>query len=84
MEFQKTWKTLPVKLRKTIALVIGSTSIVLGALLIVLPGPFTIPFVVFGLMILSLEFVWAESLLVKVKHHAKKTVPRKLRKKKKL
>jgi len=77
MEFQKSWKTLPVKLRKTIVLVIGSTSIVLGALLIVLPGPFTIPFVVFGLMILSLEFVWAESLLVKVKHHAKRSIPRK-------
>ena len=77
MEFQKSWKTLPVKLRKTIVLVIGSTSIVLGALLIVLPGPFTIPFVVFGLMILSLEFVWAESLLIKVKHHAKRSIPRK-------
>ncbi len=82
MKFQKAWKALPVKLRKTVALVIGSTSIVFGALLIVLPGPFTIPFVIFGLMILSLEFVWAESLLIKVKHHAKKTVPRKLRKKK--
>lgn len=77
MEFQKSWKTLPVKLRKIVVLVIGLTSIVLGALLIVLPGPFTIPFVVFGLMILSLEFVWAESLLVKVKHHAKRSIPRK-------
>lgn len=82
MEFQKAWKALPVKLRKTVALVIGSTSIILGAILIVLPGPFTIPFVIFGLMILSLEFVWAESLLIKVKHHAKKTVPRKLRRNK--
>lgn len=77
MKFQKSWKALPANLRKAIALVIGSTSIVLGALLIVLPGPFTIPFVVFGLMILSIEFVWAESLLIKVKHHAKKRIPRK-------
>ena len=82
MNFQKTWKALPAKLRKTIVLVIGSTSILLGALLIILPGPFTIPFIIFGLMVLSLEFVWAESLLIKVKHHAKKTVPRKLRKNK--
>lgn len=81
MEFKKVWGTLPVKLRKTIVLVIGSTLIVFGAVLIVLPGPFTMPFIILGLVILSLEFVWAESLLIKVRHHARKAVPRKLRKK---
>lgn len=82
MEYKKVWRSLPAKVRKTIALVIGLTLITFGAVLVVLPGPFTMPFVILGLVILSLEFVWAESLLVKVRHHARKAVPRKLRKKK--
>ena len=76
----KLWKTLPSSIRKTIVLVIGSTFILLGAALIVLPGPFTMPLVILGLLILAVEFTWAESLLMKAKHHAKKIDPRKLRK----
>ena len=80
MVWRKLWRALPSSVRKTIVLVIGSTSILLGAALIVLPGPFTMPLVILGLVILAVEFTWAESLLVKVKHHAKKIDPRKMRK----
>lgn len=79
MKYGKVWGLLPTKMRKAIAFVIGSTLIILGAVLIVLPGPFTMPLVILGLVNLSLEFVWAESLLAKVRHHAKRAVPRKLR-----
>ncbi|MBI3428632.1 MAG: PGPGW domain-containing protein [Actinobacteria bacterium] len=77
---RKLWKTLPVSLRKTIVLVIGSTLILIGAALIVLPGPFTMPLVILGLVILAVEFTWAESLLIKAKLHVKRIDPRKLRK----
>ena len=53
-----------------------------GGLLIVLPGPFTLPFVFAGLVVLAAEFVWAERVLERTKHHAKKADPRKLFKKK--
>ena len=77
----KGWKLLPAAVRKTIVLVIGSTLIVTGLLLVVLPGPFTLPLVILGLVILALEFAWAESMLIKVKHHRSKINPKKLFKK---
>ena len=63
----KSWKSLPSALRKTIALVIGSTLIITGLLLIVLPGPFTMPLLILGLVVLALEFAWAEAMLIKVR-----------------
>lgn len=83
MQFGKTWKLVPKPLRQLIVLVIGLTLIVIGGLLIVLPGPFTLPFVIAGLVVLAAEFVWAERILERTKHHAKKVDPRKLLKKKK-
>jgi hypothetical protein len=82
MEFGKTWKMVPKPLRQLIVLVIGLTLIVIGGLLIVLPGPFTLPFVFAGLVVLAVEFVWAERILLRTKHHAKKVDPRKFFKKK--
>lgn len=72
---------LPVTVRKTIVFVIGSTLILTGMLLIVLPGPFTLPLVILGLIVLAIEFAWAEILLEKVKAQGKKVDPRKLFKK---
>jgi uncharacterized membrane protein YbaN (DUF454 family) len=69
--------------RRVIVLVIGSTLIGIGLVLIVLPGPFTLPFVIAGLILLAGEFVWAERLLEKTKNQVKKIDPRKLGKKKK-
>jgi hypothetical protein len=74
----KAWKSLPAALRKTIALVIGSTLIVTGLLLIVLPGPFTMPLLVLGLVVLALEFAWAERALIRVRNEGAKLNPKKL------
>ena len=74
----QAWKSLPSALRKTIALVIGSTLIVTGLLLVVLPGPFTMPLFVLGLVVLALEFAWAETMLIRVRHHGAKFNPKKL------
>ena len=82
MQFGKTWKLVPKPVRQLIVLVIGSTLIIIGGLLIVLPGPFTLPFIFAGLVVLAAEFVWAERILVRAKHHVKKADPRKLFKKK--
>jgi hypothetical protein len=80
--FSKTWKLLPQSLRKTIVFLVGSTLIVTGLLLIILPGPFTLPLVVLGLVVLALEFAWAESLLIRVRQQGKKIKLKKLLRKK--
>ncbi len=79
---KKLWLMIPKPLRKIVVLVIGSTLIILGLALIILPGPFTMPLVVLGLVVLALEFAWAESLLIRAKNHAKKLDPRKFKKSK--
>lgn len=80
---KKVWSGLPKPLRQAIVLVIGFTLILIGTILIVLPGPFTMPFVIAGLFVLALEFAWAERILVESKNQAKKIDPRKLFRKKK-
>jgi hypothetical protein len=77
-KFLASWKLLPSSIRKLIVLVFGFTFIFAGILLIVLPGPFTIPLIVFGLFILAAEFAWAETLLHRVKAQGAKLDPRKL------
>jgi hypothetical protein len=49
-------------LLKVLVLVSGSFFILLGLVLVVLPGPLTIPPVLLGLWIWSTEFAWAERL----------------------
>lgn len=80
--FAATWKALPTTIRRTIVSVIGFTLITVGLLLVVLPGPFTLPLVILGLFILALEFAWADRMLDKVKAQGSKVDPRKLFKKK--
>ena len=82
MEIRKAWKGVPKPVRQVVALVIGGTLVIVGGFLIVLPGPFTIPFVFAGLLILAGEFVWAQRFLERAKIEAKKADPRKLFKKK--
>jgi len=77
---KRLWTLIPITLRKIVVLVIGSTLIILGLALIILPGPFTMPLVVLGLVVLALEFAWAESSLIRAKNHAKKLDPRKIKK----
>jgi hypothetical protein len=83
VEYKKLWRGLPTPVRKLIVIVIGFTLIAIGGVLIILPGPFTLPPVIAGLFILALEFTWARSLLNKAQESAKKVDPRKLSKLKK-
>ena len=83
MEYRKIWRVVPTPVRKLIVMVIGFTLIAIGGVLIILPGPFTLPFVIGGLFILAIEFTWARSLLTKAQESAKKVDPRKLSKLKK-
>jgi len=55
--------------RRLAVLVIGSTVLLVGVVLLVLPGPAFIVIPI-GLAILSTEFVWAARLLKRVKENA--------------
>jgi UPF0716 family protein affecting phage T7 exclusion len=83
VEYGKIWRGVPTPVRKLIVMVVGFTLIAIGGVLIILPGPFTLPFVIGGLFILAIEFTWARSLLTKAQESAKKVDPRKLSKLKK-
>jgi uncharacterized membrane protein YbaN (DUF454 family) len=83
VEYGKIWRGVPTPVRKLIVIVIGFTLIAIGGVLIILPGPFTLPFVIGGLFVLAIEFTWARSLLTKAQESAKKVDPRKLSKFKK-
>ncbi|HWR21581.1 MAG TPA: PGPGW domain-containing protein [Verrucomicrobiae bacterium] len=66
--------------RRAIVIVIGFTILVLGIVLIVLPGP-AILVIPLGLAILATEFVWARRLLVRFRWKArrlKNTISRKV------
>jgi uncharacterized protein (TIGR02611 family) len=54
------------KVKKIIVGIIGTTILVIGIAMLVLPGP-AIIVIPIGLAILATEFVWAKSLLLKVK-----------------
>jgi drug/metabolite transporter (DMT)-like permease len=77
---KKKWLLLPKRLRQIIAFSVGSFLVLAGLVLIVLPGPFTMPLVIAGLIVLAVEFAWAERLLAKAKDHASKIVPKKYKK----
>ena len=77
---KKKWLLLPKGLRQVIAFSIGSFLVLAGLVLIVLPGPFTMPLVIAGLFVLAIEFAWAERFLAKAKGHASKIVPKKFKK----
>ncbi|MCA1711406.1 MAG: PGPGW domain-containing protein [Actinobacteria bacterium] len=53
-------------LLKVAVLVLGGLFVALGIVLIVLPGPLTIPPVLLGVYIWSTEFAWAERLRERV------------------
>ena len=63
---------VPNKLKKTVVGVIGFTVLLIGAALLVLPGPGFVVIIV-GLAILASEFVWAERLLGRAKQHYQNT-----------
>jgi hypothetical protein len=59
----KAWEKTPKLIRKIIVGVVGTTLLIFGGLLVVLPGPFTIPLVMAGLLVLASEFTWAAGLV---------------------
>lgn len=59
------WRRLPRAVRKPLIAVLGGTVLLLGVLMIVLPGP-AILVIPAGLVILAVEFVWARQLLKRV------------------
>jgi hypothetical protein len=63
----RMWARAPKRLRETIVLLVGTTIVLLGLALIVLPGPFTLPLLLLGFAILGTEFAWAASALDKTK-----------------
>lgn len=54
---------IPAPVRKVLVSFAGAVLIVVGLSLVWLPGPFTLPFVIAGVVVLSTEFVWASSIL---------------------
>ncbi|MGE0372769.1 MAG: TerC/Alx family metal homeostasis membrane protein [Gammaproteobacteria bacterium] len=56
--------------RRIVILVIGSTVVLIGVVMIVLPGP-AIVVIPAGLAILATEFIWARRLLQRLRHEAK-------------
>jgi len=60
---------LPAPLRRILVLLIGSTVLLAGVLMLVLPGP-GILVIIIGLAILATEFVWAEALLIQARERA--------------
>ena len=63
--------------RKIMVLAIGSTVLLIGAALLVLPGPAFVVIPV-GLLILSTEFIWARRLLSRLRHEVESIALRRL------
>ena len=57
--------------KRIVIFVVGVALVLLGIVLIPLPGPFSIPLMIAGLAVLATEYVWAEKVLDTVKDKAK-------------
>src|SRR5207245_8086311 len=64
---------LPLPLRRMLILVVGSTVVLFGVLLLVLPGPGILVIIV-ALAILATEFAWAEALLAAARRRAARVI----------
>ena len=76
--FGRWFSALPSAVRRIIVFLIGSTVLLAGVLMLVLPGPGILVIIV-GLAILATEFVWAERLLIRARERVAR-VAQKLRK----
>lgn len=63
-KFQAKLRGLPAPIRRMLVIITAALLIGIGLSLIWLPGPFTLPFVIAGIAVLSTEFVWASTLLM--------------------
>jgi uncharacterized protein (TIGR02611 family) len=60
---------LPTPVRRILILLIGSTVLIAGVLMLVLPGPGLLA-IIAGLAILATEFAWAEAVLTRARQRA--------------
>jgi hypothetical protein len=65
------WARVPASIRKPVVTAVGVVLILVGAVAVVLPGPWTIPPILAGLAVLATEYHWAraaqEAIKAKVK-----------------
>jgi uncharacterized protein (TIGR02611 family) len=73
------WRRLPHPLRWIGVASVGGALILVGIVFLVLPGP-GIPLILLGLAILATEFVWAQVVLERIKHHGTRALRTILRK----
>ena len=67
----KNWLNNSNLIKRLAILIIGTTVLVIGMILLFIPGP-GIPTIFFGIIILAIEFVWARRLLKKIKGQSKR------------
>lgn len=80
----KEWGTWIGRESKRIAVtVVGATLVLAGLVLIVFPGPFTIPLLIAGLAVLATEYAWARRALDETKKKAKVAKERLFRRRRK-
>jgi tellurite resistance protein TerC len=60
--------------RKLVVLVVGGTALLIGVVMLVTPGPGVVG-ILAGLAILATEFVWARTLLRRMKQRAAALLP---------
>ena len=60
------WRRLPHPVRWLGVAAVGGTLIVVGVILLVLPGPGLV-LIALGVAVLATEFAWAETVLLKMK-----------------
>lgn len=63
------WTALPHPIRWVAVAAAGGTLVVIGLLLMVLPGP-GIPVLLLGLVVLATEFAWAQRVLHRVRRQS--------------
>lgn len=73
--FKQTWNITYRAARRVAIAVIGTTVVLLGVAMLVLPGPGLLT-IVGGLAILGLEFAFARRWLQRIKKETRKTVDR--------
>jgi len=66
--YTNSWASMPTPIRRILAASVGMTTLLVGVVLLVLPGPGLVV-MLFGLAILATEFTWAKHSMHRVKHH---------------
>jgi uncharacterized protein (TIGR02611 family) len=76
-----SWASFPAPIRRILAASVGLVTLVVGVILLVLPGPGLVVMLL-GLAILATEFAWAKRSMHHVKHHGNRVARGITRKKK--